>query len=782
MIFREYINDNYKSFCTGCGACVQKCTKKALTLIEDDLGYYVAHFDKNLCCNCGLCEGTCPSLFDLQIKDRRKEPPLYAVQMKDEMRSLSSSGGAFSELALLILGRGGVVFGAVWDSDFSVKHVWVDNADDLGKLRGSKYIQSYVGETFKECKAFLKQDRTVLFSGTPCQIAGLYAFLGKDYEKLYTVDVLCFHAPSHKYFQCYLNENYKIKNIYSCNMRDKSQGWFSTNLVFKSKDIHGKENIIIRRENDVWERAFVDHLMMSEHCDNCKYVTRQRVGDLTLGDFWEICHIDKSFDNLGTNSVLVNSKKGEELFSLMKERAAKMKKRKLDDIKGNRIAKHSRSGRHKQSERFERMFLRHGYNLSAQACLDDKHDVCVLGCWEVRNYGSHLTYFALYHFLKELGKSVIFVGCPGDAGYKTKGLPEYFKEMPYEPWEMHPQYKDKIDMRKANSLSDTFIVGSDQLWFPQLYRYFGSFAYLDFIHSNKRKIAYATSFGTSDWEGTSLEQSKISYLLSRFSDISVRELSGIEVCEKYFDRDVKCNLDPVFLCDVAEYDKLADKSTFETREDYLLAYILDCTNKKAELLMALGKELGTKVLIITDPNITHNLSPDYPIVRNVYVEDWLKLIRDSKYVATDSFHGMCVSIIYRKNFVAFRNVKRGSARFDDYGNILHIHDRIIKGVWNVSELVRCYKNFNTLLIDQILSKEIPISKNWLKDAIQKPLQYTNLSDFDMAGILNDESIIRQREKAEERKLKNRAKAIVKKSFAYKIIKKIKQKVYEISFV
>lgn len=768
MIFRNYLNDNSKHFCTGCGACVQKCAKGALRLEQNELGYFVAHFEEALCVDCNLCEGVCPSLFDLHIDDRKEEPPLYAMQMNDDIRNLSSSGGVFTELANIILSNGGVVFGAAWMEDCSVKHICVSNELDLGKLRGSKYVQSYIGETFKECKRHLINGKSVLFSGTPCQIAGLYAYLSKDYDNLYTIDVLCFHTPSVKYLQSYLSESYPEKKIKSCNMRDKAQGWCCTNLVLCLSDIRGKDSVVIRREDDDWEKAFVSHLMMSEHCDNCKFATHKRCGDITLGDFWEICKIDKAFDNKGTNAVIVNSKKGEHLFMKIKEKSQKSAKKKLLDIKGNRIEKNGT--RHNQSIRFEKLFVKNGFKKSVHTCTEDKHDVCVIGCWEIRNYGSHLTYFALYHFLKSIGKSVVFVGCPKDAGYKSNGLPEYFREIPYEKWEMHPQYENKIDMRNANKLSDTFIVGSDQLWYPDLYRYFGSFAYLDFIHSNKRKIAFATSFGKSKWEGSFWEKSQISYCLNRFSAVSVRETSGIDICKNNFDIEAQWNLDPVFLCEVSEYDNLASKSKYNIDEEYLLAYILDCDNEKAELMTKIGKEINVKVLIITDPNIPHDINNKYPVLKDIFVEDWIKLIRDSKYVITDSFHGMCVSIIYRKNFVALRNTNRGSARFDDYANALHINNRILKDNYNINMILDCLSSINYKEVNEVFEHEIPKSRKWLADAIKEPIKEDCLSDFDINGIMRDEEILLKRKQEEARNIKNR----MKNSMFYKIIRKLKR--------
>ena len=749
MTFRESINKKGVHFCTGCGACVQKCNKGALSLKQDLQGYYNAHFEEDKCVNCNLCEKVCPVLFPQEYVPRVKEPSLYAVQMNDEIRSVSSSGGVFSALAEIILNEGGVVFGASWNSDLSVSHIAIDSIEDLDKLRRSKYVQSFIGDSYKQVKQFLKQNRKVLFTGTPCQIAGLNAFLGKDDPNLLTVDVFCLFAPSQGYFKKYLQESFGEGEVVSCNMRDKRHGWRCAVL---SLSLSNGLTTCRWDYDDYWEKAFLGRLMMSEHCTNCIFPCHQRQGDLSIGDFWEICKIDSSFDENGTNALLVNSKKGQMYFERLKEVANRCSEKPLKGIKGNRIEYHEDIKPHNQSERFRQRFLKDGFLKSAEKCLTPRYDIAIVGCWEVRNYGSHLTYYALYKVLKSYGYDVVFIGCPGNAQYKSKGKPEYFKVIPYRDWEMQTQYPDKLSMRDANGLADTFIVGSDQLWEPSLYKLFGSFSYLDFIYSNKRKIAYATSFGRPYWNGSERERSEISYYLKRFSKISVREQSGVNICKNTFGVDAEWMLDPVFLCGIEDYNELVSHSSLNTSREYMAAYILDCTNEKAIVLQEIANKMKVQLQILTDPNIRHNLRSDLPLVKDYYVEDWIKWIRDSKYVITDSFHGMCLSIMYKKNFVAFKNERRGSARFDDYGEQLHIKDRILRIYSEVDKALKALMSIDYTGVDKIIDNNRKISIGWLKQAIICPLQSESLSDFDVISIRQENSTIDEKKYRLEKKI------------------------------
>ena len=187
---------------------------------ENNEGFLVPVLDADKCIDCGLCMKPCPSL--QEKRDNAVEPQCYAAQASDDIRAISSSGGVFTPLAEQILERGGVVCGAAFREDWTVHHIIVDNKEELAKLRGSKYVQSDTEDCYKRIKALLKEGTWVLFSGTPCQVAGLYTYLGKEYDTLVTIDIFCHGAPSPGVWKRYLRENYEPGSIANINFRDKA--------------------------------------------------------------------------------------------------------------------------------------------------------------------------------------------------------------------------------------------------------------------------------------------------------------------------------------------------------------------------------------------------------------------------------------------------------------------------------------------------------------------------------------------------------------------------------
>lgn len=751
MLFREYLNLHYKEFCTGCSACVEKCPVSALSLEQDDQGYFVSHFNSDVCINCNACEGICPVLYQRQIIDDRKETPeLYAVQMSEEDRRFSSSGGFFPAVAKIILSRGGHVVGCRWSGDMRAEHVVINNIEDLNSLRGSKYVQSYIGDTYKAVRQLLKKKKFVLFVGTPCLVAGLIAFLGKDYENLITIDVLCSYAPSQGYFLSYLKGQYPNEKITKCNFRDKANGWSASAMTIEKDNGSSKIKELRSYDYDLYEKAFLDRLMMSEHCNNCIFPCHQRQGDLSMGDFWEICQLNPSFDDQGTNSILVNSEKGRKLFNEVSKYATKLEKRKLKELSGDRIEKHEWANPHPQYERFQELYSKEGFNKAARECLDNHFDVAILGCYEVRNFGSHLTYFALYHTIKSMGMSVALVGCPADADYQSCGKPEYFKRIPYYAYEMIPQYKDRMNMRAVNDVADKFIIGSDQMWDSTLYKYFGSFGFLDFVFDNKVKLSYATSFGKPDWYGKEQERKKIEYFLSRFDGVSVRETSGVKICKKHFHTNAVWNLDPVFLCNVNYYRELIKNSTISFPEKYLAAYILDCSPSKIQILRKIANRVHLPLMVLADPNNGYQVQDSSIKAPVKYVEDWLKFLAKATYVVTDSFHGMCVSLIFHKKMIAVRNVRRGAARFDDYGVKLSIEDSIKSTFADLLTDKNLFEHNDYDRIDALLKGYKQKSENWLKTKLSIDKTSIPLSTFDIVTMREDELMADRVEKVLKR--------------------------------
>ena len=198
------INIEDKKQCCGCSACVQRCPKQCIVMKEDEEGFLYPVADKDVCIDCNLCEQVCPVL---RQREEREPLDVYAAFNKnEEVRMQSSSGGVFTALAESIIKEGGVVFGARFNEDWEVVHDYVETVEGLSAFRGSKYVQSRIGCTFSQAEQFLKQGRKVLFSGTPCQIAGLKLFLRKEYENLLSVDFICHGVPSPGVWRQYLNE------------------------------------------------------------------------------------------------------------------------------------------------------------------------------------------------------------------------------------------------------------------------------------------------------------------------------------------------------------------------------------------------------------------------------------------------------------------------------------------------------------------------------------------------------------------------------------------------
>lgn len=306
-----------KKSCSGCHACYNVCPQNAIEMLEDEKGFKYPKINKENCIDCGLCEKVCPIINNMKKENKAQ---IYACYNKnEEVRVKSSSGGIFTLIAEEILKRDGVVFGATFNEDFSVSHTYIEKFEDLDKLRTSKYVQSIIGDTYKNAKEFLDNDRYVLFTGTPCQIEGLLRYLKKDYKKLYTQDIVCHGVPSPKVWKKYLQYRLKTDNEspLKINFRDKEQeGWHLFSLSFKYKDYEYAKN----QNMDDYMRAFLKDVCLRDSCYNCSFRKENRFSDITLADCWGIKKIKPELDdNKGTSLILINSEKGKELYSIIEK-------------------------------------------------------------------------------------------------------------------------------------------------------------------------------------------------------------------------------------------------------------------------------------------------------------------------------------------------------------------------------------------------------------------------------------------------------------------------------
>ena len=301
-----------KQNCCGCSACAQSCPRNCISMFEDEEGFLYPTVDKFKCISCNLCEKVCPV-----INQGKSKVPLkvYASKNKDgHVRRASSSGGVFSLLVEACIDDGGCIFGAHFNDDFEVVHGFAETLDDAERFRGSKYVQSTTTECFSRVRKYLKLGRKVLFSGTPCQVAGLHLYLRKKYDNLLTVEVVCHGVPSPKLWREYLSHldisKDKIKTIL---FKDKSSGWRGYSFSIVGKD--GSSLFLEKADRNKYMMAFFQNLSLRPSCYNCPAKGGKSNADITLADYWGIENLSHDFnDNIGVSMVCCNTDKGLEVI------------------------------------------------------------------------------------------------------------------------------------------------------------------------------------------------------------------------------------------------------------------------------------------------------------------------------------------------------------------------------------------------------------------------------------------------------------------------------------
>lgn len=332
--------------CCGCETCVQVCAKQCISLHRDEKGFLYPRVIEEQCVNCGLCEKVCPVLHPFNEKEPKN---IFASKNDDEReRENSSSGGIFILFAKQVILHGGVVFGVTFDDNWNPVHSFSETLEGLTQFQGSKYVQSRIDSAFVHVKRFLEDGREVLFSGTPCQIAGLKHFLHKDYEKLLTIEVICHGVPSPGVWKDYLDSIQRPKNgiignnptmssqkksltIKSISFRNKQEGWQKFNFVVRflsdnrdssklsltSENV--KENIVEFHQENLFMRAFLKNLILRPSCFSCPAKSGRSGADISLGDFWSINqHLKEWNDDKGVTLVYINSDKGQDYYRHIK--------------------------------------------------------------------------------------------------------------------------------------------------------------------------------------------------------------------------------------------------------------------------------------------------------------------------------------------------------------------------------------------------------------------------------------------------------------------------------
>ncbi len=715
---------NYlKNFCYACGACSIECNTGAITLEQNSDGFFVCQIDDIKCIDCGKCLQVCPIL---NTEFSRKNPMRgYAYIGGDKLRDNSSSGGAFGAIAEGVIIKGGYVCGAAFSDDYRyVKHIIIDNVRELSNIQKSKYVQSRTEEIYRSIKNILETGKEVFFCGTPCQVAGLKSYLRLKYENLLTADLLCHAANSELAWQEFILDKGKITEA---DFRDKTKYYpFSLKL-----QIGGTEIFEPQSECDFMQ-GFYAGIFCRDSCDRCPFPYYNRVGDITLADFWGVENVLQDIDyKKGCSAILVNNEKGQKAVDKYLKNTAKFIKEvdANDIISRNGAAEHcfhNHPGRRTFFENLKAV----GFKESYDRAYGKKYDFGLVGFWYTMNYGAALTAFALANVVKALGYSVLMIEAPGiyfaddNVVYEKNSTVRKFISQYFQ---ISERQASPYQMQSLNDVCEAFLVGSDQLWGwqPGKYHDGGAYYLLDFVNGIKKKVAYGTSFGKTEFSGDTEDVNAFGFHLRRFSDVSVREQDAVSLCNDCFGVAATWVVDPVFLLSEYEYEIAAKRSPIKSKvegEKYIFVYMLQPTKQKNEIIRQVMSRLGMKVVAVSDLDTRYGEvyqcdEWEFEHYTKLEVADWLKLIQGAEFVLTDSYHGFCFSLIFRKQFLAL-TPRGGLNRFNTIAGIIGLEGRIDIGGSNEPDYERL-ADIDYIQVWEKLQPEITRSRKWLEKALNR---------------------------------------------------------------
>lgn len=638
----------FRERCLGCGACSNKC-ERAISMQNDIEGFCYPVIDKNKCTDCGRCLLACP-LAQAAFKPDTRHPNCYAVQSTADIMQHSSSGGMFTVLADYVLEHNGYVCGASFDKSWSVVHKIISDKNDLYSLQTSKYVQSDTKSVYKDIKRLLNAGSMVLFTGTPCQVAGLYAFLRQDYDNLIAVDVFCHGTPSPEVWKRYLNE-LAIGDIKDINFRSKAvHGWSGYEF-----SIQGNDGVMLNEHytKNIYMLGFLRNLYLRKSCHHCPFTRTPRRSDFSIGDFWGYRNTGhKANIQHGMSAVLVNTDKAEKIFSYLRTRLSFVEETDLPHLLRGNLVLYSSVNEHESRKAFFREFNTYKPVLSIIKKYLKIKDVAILNfsSFSTFNYGACLVGYAMEKAVEKLGympSTVYFI--PENAFEKVK------KQNPFSDFRnkflhMTTVCRNKADLQRINRAFTQFIIGSDQIVRHPWHMDF--VYYLDWLDDSKKRISYAASFGISGLGMNAEEEGYARECLDKFCAFSVREHSGAAIMKRHFGREVPVLCDPTLLLDAADYQQIIDKENqglVLPEEEYVAYYFLD-----------------------EKPAVLADFMERYPVVDAYRNEigryrsfgQWLNIIKNAKYVITDSYHGSIFSIIYRRQFVVLTTKSRGNDRLE----------------------------------------------------------------------------------------------------------------------
>lgn len=565
----------------------------------------------------------------------------------------------------------------------------------------NRSIYNLRGGALTEIKSLLTQNKPVLFTGTPCQVAGLKAFLQKDYDNLTTVEIVCHGTPSPKVFKKYIEEILSPdEKFVSTNFRDKINGW--NKFVVSTKT--DKREIVVDKHKDIYLRVFLDNLCLRPSCGECKFNKMPRQADLTIGDFWGVGRFSKKLnDKKGTSLVLVNNEKGQELLNSVQKDFKMVAKVPLKyAINGNPNLVEPSIANPKRKV-FMKALETETLSDSLRKCSDNSCDYLLINFWDsYNNYGAVLTAYAMQELVKGFGFTPKYLK---DAERVNKRLIKASVQHKFA--NQFLDFTSQLNFKEAVELTKNIkgvIVGSDQVFRLSYISRSPNKYLLGFVDKTCRKLAISASFGVDKPQyikGSAYKKlhKKANEILKSFDYLSCREISGKEIYKDVYNLNSDMIIDPVFLIPKEKYSDIANLS----KNDYtgkVVSYVLD----ESKAYESFAGKFNLDIIKLNDSN------------NPVKVEDWINAIKSCKLFVTDSFHGACFAVIFNKPFICLTNKSRGTARFDTLSAITGVKDNFVESFESVQELPECpnYSEVNVALnheIDRCLSILDNVIKN-----------------------------------------------------------------------
>lgn len=707
-----------QEMCVGCFSCYNACPVKAISMEPDKLGFMHPNIEEEKCISCRNCSDVCPVLSDRK-EERSCYPEIYYAMADDKLRKQGASGGLFPLLAQQFIKENGVVFGAAFDEEMRLVHTCAFSEKELPPLYKSKYVESYIGDSFGKIKDLLIEGRRVLFCGTPCQVAGLNTFLGKEKEHLFTIDLYCHGVPSQKMLLDFIREKFGDReDIEEIAFRNKEYGWRGSVDCIDVRFSDGLWKQIY--EDNEYMSAYMEYLSLRSSCYHCKFSLSPRVGDLSLGDAWgtKWCPKDREKE-LGISLVSVNSLKGVILFDGIKSQL-EVQKTHLMSTKRNSVYALKRMIS-EQRAIWKNLYPAKGFSESYHMVTENHYDIGLVGGYSWSNYGDEITYYALYYLLSvQWKKKVLMVTWTKDSFWPVYQEPILFQNTPYPPKSIAPEAQQISDLKRLNQYVDCFLIASGQYVKPSILRKTKDLQLLEWVSDCKKKIAYSVSWGHDTIRLTNRARRRQSEAFQRFDAFAVREQSGVKIAKEEFGVSAEWVLDPVFLCDRAMYDDLIGVRKLKQKE--IFGYILDPSIENEQIVRYLTEKMKLPYEIISAGSLSAQSAKtlwDLDVIESAQLESFLLHLRDAEYVLTDSFHATCLAIIFKKQFSTIVNSGRGTTRYESLLEYLGLTSRLLYQTQDVQDTLerQMQEKIDYKKVDVLIDKMRDKSIKWLRDQI-----------------------------------------------------------------